>query len=242
MDRVSTCRWQLVSNHVELNAFEWSVACEGVALELLSWVELRWQIHSSKLGLFLAAAIWLLRGQGALCAWGLRCLDDHIVRTRFVLSHNVGDVPRPVQALLIYGLGRGEDPLAWCFSMWPLPQPGLRSLRPYSSWFCFPLLSYVPSHCRSDSCQKAHARRLSELALGIYIFQAPTKLMPLWRVDVNVGGLKSFVHRFALWIHQQLLRLDNLMGWQGLWRIRVRRVWTCWKPKLDFLRYCSYYI
>lgn len=55
----------------------------------------------------------------------------------------------PAQCLLIYGLGRGEDPLAWCFSVWPLP-------------------------------------RLSELALGIYIFQSPAKLM-----------------------------LDNLMGWQG---------------------------
>eukprot|EP00434_Breviolum_minutum_P038238 symbB.v1.2.033914.t1/scaffold4284.1/size41988/4 len=55
----------------------------------------------------------------------------------------------PAQCLLVFGLGRGDDPLARIFSTWPLPL-------------------------------------FSELALGIYIFQAPAKQM-----------------------------LDALMGWQG---------------------------
>ena len=29
--------------------------------------------------------------------------------------------PRPAQCLLVYGLGRGEDPLAKVFGAWPLP-------------------------------------------------------------------------------------------------------------------------
>ena len=46
---------------------------------------------------------------------GQRCSNQQIRDTAGYL--------RPAQCLLIYGLGRGEDPLAWCFSVWPLPQP-----------------------------------------------------------------------------------------------------------------------
>ena len=31
------------------------------------------------------------------------------------------NLPRPAQCLLVYGLGRGEDPLAKIFGAWPLP-------------------------------------------------------------------------------------------------------------------------